>query len=454
MGSMRNYLSIWAALAAAWLAGAACTVHDAKAPALAGPSELALALNVTATPDSVPLNGSQSAVTLSARDASGSPKAGVPLRLDIVVGATFQDCGTLSTRDVVTGTDGRAVAVYTAPGLPLPYPQCANFVPGQAVTILATPTGNDAVAANQRVAFITLVPPQGVTILPPAPTPTAAFLFSPSPAQAGAPVQFNASTSCGGPVVQNACTGNAAIATYTWNFGDGTAPVVSNTPVVSHTYLSQQTFPVTLTVTNDRGVAVSITQNIVVQAPLAPTTAAFTLSPTSANINFPVVFDASSTVTGVGVMITDYAWTFGDGTTTVHSTTPVVTHSYATAGTFTISLRVTDNIGSTGATVVTTKTIQIGAGVGGGPVAVFTISQSPGTVGAAITFDGGLSSPSTGSPAIVRWEFDFGDNSGVVGQASSVFTHTYGGPGTYIVTMTVTDTFGARASSTRILVIQ
>src|SRR5262245_28768279 len=132
---------VGAILAALSTAAAACTTHQDTVPVLSGPSELALALNVTATPDLVALDGSQSAVVVSAKGPNGEPRVGLPLRLDIAVGSTMQDCGALSSRNVVTGTDGRAVSVFTAPSMPLPFPNCLNFNPGGAVTIIATPQG-------------------------------------------------------------------------------------------------------------------------------------------------------------------------------------------------------------------------------------------------------------------------------------------------------------------------
>ena len=455
---MRKGTGIGAILAASWLAGVACTVHQDKTPALVGPSELALALSVTATPDSVALDGSQSAVVVEARDANGGPRVGLPLRLDILVGGTFEDCGQLSSRNVVTGQDGRATSVFTAPSMPLPFPNCLNFVPGNSVTIMASPTGADASTSTPRTATIRMVPPGSVTILPPAPTPVAAFTFTPVAPAAGSPVIFSAATSCGGPLVSNACTSVSQLVSYAWSFGDGSATTVT-TPSVPHTFLGQQTFVVTLTVTNDRGVSASTTQSVPVAAPNVPTTAAFTISPSPANINVPVVFDASTTVTGLGVSITDYAWVFGDGTGIFHTTNKTVSHVYATAGVFSISLTVTDNIGSHSAAVIKTTTLTISA-VLGLPTAVFTIDQSPAQVGVAITVEGNSpvspSLPSAGATKIVRYEWDFGDGGAIVSVVAPTTstTHIYGAPGTYIITLTVTDDAGKQASANRIILVQ
>src|SRR6185503_4084338 len=155
--------------------------------------------------------GSQSAIVIEARNASGGPMSGLPMRLDILVSGTNQDCGTL-TRNVVTGSDGRAIAVYTAPTLPLPLPQCANVGGGSIVTIQATPSGSNFQNSNTRSADIRLTSP-GV-ILPPAGSPTAAFNYSPTPVLAGSSVGFDASASLPG-------AGASQITSYNWSFGDG-----------------------------------------------------------------------------------------------------------------------------------------------------------------------------------------------------------------------------------------
>src|SRR3954468_22364495 len=91
--------------ATAWLAG--CTVHKTEAPPLSGPSELALALSMTATPDSITQDGgSQSAVKITARGPDGRALATLPLRVDMTVNNVPQDFGTLSARTIVTGSDG------------------------------------------------------------------------------------------------------------------------------------------------------------------------------------------------------------------------------------------------------------------------------------------------------------------------------------------------------------
>src|SRR5262249_38167076 len=146
-------------------------------------------------------------------------------------------------------------------------------------------------------------------------------------------------------------------------------------------------------------------------------------------------------------------WNFGDGEAIVHTTNKTISHAWPIVGTFTISLRVTDNVGTATAAMVTTTTIAIAAG-GAGPTALFTISPSPATAGQSITVASGRSPPGVGSPSIVRYEWNFGDNTGVFRFASATADHTYSAPGTYIITLTVTDTLGRQGSTSRTIVVQ
>src|SRR5262245_39783330 len=105
---MFTRVSVRAMAIAAAVVTAGCTVHQASAPSASGPSDFALSLSLTATPDSITLDGSQSAIVLEARDSTGAGQSGLPVRLDILVAGTAQDCGQLSSRNLVTNSSGRA----------------------------------------------------------------------------------------------------------------------------------------------------------------------------------------------------------------------------------------------------------------------------------------------------------------------------------------------------------
>jgi PKD repeat protein len=140
--------------------------------------------------------------------------------------------------------------------------------------------------------------------------------------------------------------------TYQWNFGDdttgtGVAPV--------HTYnRAAGTFTVTLTVTNTSGISNT-----------ASTTLTLKNTPPTVTINGPYTGKptlAISFTSNVTDPIDDdwtYAWTFGDGGT---SNVANPTHTYASAGTYTVSLYVLGQY-SESTTVTSTATITTeGAG--------------------------------------------------------------------------------------------
>jgi len=71
------------------------------------------------------------------------------------------------------------------------------------------------------------------------------------------------------------------------------------------------------------------------------------------------------------------------------------------------------------------------------PVANFTWTPSIPKVGESVTFDASASTPNGGT--IVKYEWDFGDEGTETGR---IVTHTYADPGTYAVTLNVTDSEG------------
>lgn len=334
---MGNRLAFTAAVSAmALVFTAACTVHQTEPPAPMGPSDFALSIDVAATPDSISQDGaSQSSIVITAKGASGAPKSGVSLRLDMEVGGVVQDFGTLSARTVVTGSDGRASAIYTAPA--------ASPIAGGAgtfISILATAIGTNAQGQASRSASIRLVPP-GV-ILPPAGTPTAAFTVTPTPVTVGIPAIFDAQASVPG-------SGTTQISSYNWNFGDGSS---ATGVTASHRFDAAGTFQVTLTVTNDRGISASTTQAVAVTGSLPPT-ADFVMSPALIHKDETVFFNASTSRAATGRTIVRYSWNFGDGFTGSGQTT---THPYGSVNTFTVTLTVTDDLGLTS---TATKTVTV-----------------------------------------------------------------------------------------------
>jgi len=431
---MKGLLSSAILVAAVVLAG--CTVHQTEAPALAGPSDLALSIRVTALPDSISQDGgSQSSIQVTAIGPDGRPKSGLPIRLDMFVNGVGQDYGTLSTRTMVTNASGVATVVYTAPPSPVGglFGSCQGL-PGNCVQIVATASGSGFETSSPETVTIRLVPP-GV-ILPPASTPTALFTFSPPTAAANAPVAFDATSSCAG---QAGATGgclpsNNVLTGFSWSFGDGQSGSGATT---SHVFTSAGTYNVTLTVTNDRGLTASTTKVVTVGAGSGPT-AVFVFSPTPVVANVETFFDASASRPAPGHTIVSYSWNWGDGDPISTRSTPLEAHDFGAAGTYIVVLTVTDEAGQQG---TTTQSVSVTSGA---PTAVFTTLV---TNAATHTIQAdGSGSTASGSATIVTYTFTWGDGTTTTG-SNPVQSHTYAATNTYPVRLTVVDSLGRTSSS-------
>jgi subtilisin family serine protease/PKD repeat protein len=140
-------------------------------------------------------------------------------------------------------------------------------------------------------------------------------------------------------------------------------------------------------------------------------------------------FDGSASSDSDG-NVASYAWNYGDGS---NGSGVNASHTYASAGNYTVQLTVTDNQGGTNTTsqsVTATDPVPNNEA----PTASFTNSCSE----LACSFNGTASSDSDGTIASYAW--NFGDSSTGTGSTAS---HTYAAAGTYTVQLTVTDNDGA-----------
>lgn len=397
---------------------ASCTSKKQDAPPLSGPSELATSIAMTASPDQLRQDGaSQSQIGVLARDSSGQPVRNLSIRFEVAVNGIVTDYGQLSSKTVVTGSDGRATALYTAPSAPVdPVDE------GTVVQVLATPIGTDYGNATARSVSIRLVPP-GV-ILPPNGTPTPQFVVSPSAPMTQSDITFDGSLSR---------DNDGQIVTYTWNFGDGTS---GSGQTVKHRYAQGGSYSVTLTVTDDRGLSASVSSTISVSDTATPT-ADFAFSPTSPIVGDTVFFNAAASRAATGRTLVSYEWTLGTGRT---ATGVTVSQSYGSPGSYSVTLTVTDDVGKSG---TTTKVVPVS--VVGAPTADFSFSPTNPVVDERVYFNAAASRAAAGR-RIVAYDWTLGTGH----EASGVTTdHYYRSPGSYTVTLTVTDDVGTKASASK-----
>ncbi|MGH9162887.1 MAG: PKD domain-containing protein [Vicinamibacteraceae bacterium] len=256
------------ARAALWLAcpavlATACGLEPTSPPPVTGPSELGLALRVTASPDILPRDGVSTArLLVEARNARSAPVDGLSLWAETLFRGAIADVGLLSSKTAATDASGRAYLTYTAP----PSAEADNTDEGNhIVTIRITPIGDDYAGAASRVAHIRLVP-VGV-VLPPAGNPHADFTVSPATPEAGDLVQLDASASRDCPAdttLPADCTSAATLETFEWLFGDGARGTGTQ---VTHRYPKAGEYVVTLSVTNDRGRSASVSKEVEVGEP-------------------------------------------------------------------------------------------------------------------------------------------------------------------------------------------
>ncbi|RCK70063.1 PKD domain-containing protein [Desertihabitans brevis] len=228
----------------------------------------------------------------------------------------------------------------------------------------------------------------------------------------------------------SAASGGRTITGYSWDFGDDSPATTGAT--ASHTYAEPGRYEVTLTVTDSSGVVGSTSREVTVTAPHADPVAAFGTEVDGLTVDF----DGSGSTAADGATITDHDWDFGDDQT---GTGASPTHRYARAGTYDVTLTVTD---STGAQGTTTEQVTV---THADPVAQFGVQQQA----LAVQVDGTGSSASDGASIECTWSWgdDSADGEGCTAE------HEYDAAGQYEITLTVTDSAGGESSTSRTVTV-
>lgn len=232
---------------------------------------------------------------------------------------------------------------------------------------------------------------------------------------------FNTTTICEGSatVFTDASTGNPT--QWSWNFADGTP--VDNTQNPSHIYTTSGTYPVMLVVANTFGCRDSVTVNAQVNpVPVA----AFSADTVCANTATLFTDHSTSAVA--------WSWDFGDGSPLSNGNSQ--SHLYASAGSYLVKLRVTNQYGCT-------DTISHSVIVHPNPVSSYSATAACNTYATAFTDN---------STSALTWEWNFGDATALdnTQSPSHIFTNT----GNYNVSLLVTNIFGCTNSSTQLITVR
>ncbi len=233
--------------------------------------------------------------------------------------------------------DGKSVTVPSA----VVFHNYSMSYNGQTVTVSLTVTNNYT---------LTNTTSKGVPVSSTALPPVAAFRLTVDNYTRTVAVDGSASgTPTGQPIVY-----------YNWTWGDGSPYTNGTSPTATHTYSSDASFPITLTVVNTLNAVGSTSHTAVVQLIAAAPVALFnyTRNLLTVSVNASQTFDLNGNLAWL-------TWTWGDSSPsqTFPSTQVTATHSYSAAGLYSITLVANDttDLHSTPATryvSVSTSTID------------------------------------------------------------------------------------------------
>lgn len=241
------------------------------------------------------------------------------------------------------------------------------------------------------------------------------------------------------------------IVLYMWDFGDNTT-LNRTSPIASHSYNVPGGYIVMLRVMDRAGrmsepVELMLTVMDVTPPSISvsgPSTVNLTLNGTLRNLT-SVRFNV--TITDPDGVDKDYVivWDFGDNVTVNGTNLTAVSHAFQRAGNYTVTAVVTDDSGNT---AIATHSIEIKDNVP--PEPRFWISGD--LENEQIVFN---ATNSTDNERVLTYMWDFGDGfwDNETGDETdrsgnnSIVVHVYRKPGTFIVTLTIVDTWGNQNST-------
>jgi len=235
---------------------------------------------------------------------------------------------------------------------------------------------------------------------------------------------------------------------YEWDFNNDNIFTDASGVKVTHTFEQLGDYKVNLRITDNTGQFDIVTMDIVVAAPNIPT--AVIEIPTENGkylVGKQYSFQAEKSTSPNGT-VEKYEWTFGDGSN--KATTRTATHTYKTAGTYEVTLKVTDDKGDTGES---SQKIALEVAESA-PIAVITTVPGPakpdddfisGTIPFEVAFDASKSTDPDNNIIDYKWDFD-GD--GTEDDTGKNVSYAYKNEGVYNATLTVIDAENNESKST------
>lgn len=257
----------------------------------------------------------------------------------------------------------------------------------------------------------------------------AAYFSYETPVCSNAPVSF----------IDQSRVSAGFIKKWVWDFGDGTINTIyfPNNPNVSHTYSTQGTvYNVKLRVYTSLGCNSEFQQLVTV---LKAPTANYSYSNIDCD-NQPVQFANTTQING-GSYLQPWHWDFGDPLSGSENTSALKNpiHQFSKSGGFDVKLIVQN---SNNCTDTITKTVNIKAKP--------TVDYTFGTTCLNSPVDFNLNTSKVDVSSISKYSWDFGD--GINSNLQNT-THVYTAPGTYEVSLTLTDNFGCTNSNDQLVTI-
>jgi PKD repeat protein len=236
----------------------------------------------------------------------------------------------------------------------------------------------------------------------------------------------------------------AGITQYEWDWdGDGTYDDTTPGATNQHVYTSIGTYQAGLRITDTNANTDTAALQIQVVSNIPPE-ASYTANPTGGSAPLNVAFNASASSDADG-SIAQYEWDFeGDLSYDPPSNSPLANHQFTTDGSYTVTLRVTDNEGATD----TYASQIIVATTNNPPVADLIANPAAGSPPLHVVFWATNSTDSDGTIVSCEYDFDSDGTYDATGTLDEPVDHDYLDYGTYHATLRVTDNKGASDTDT------